>query len=442
MNPKTLMILAGVTVAVGVGAYFASRTPAPTEVGKATSEQAALFPELRTTLAGVIAIEIKDATAAVNLRRADTKSPWTLAEKGDFPIGERVQPLLASLVGLKVIEPKTNKPELFSQIGVADLDKPGSTAKLVTLKDAGGKVVASVLVGNSSTPGDPNFGGGGEGPIFVRKAGENQSYLVNQPVSTDTDAMSWIERNVLQVERNSIKSVTVTRHDDPGFVAGDPVKTNVIETFRDTEKDVNFKVRNLPPGRDLNNPSDSDGPATQVGGVYIEDVRPRTQVDFEKIETGGPVKPAGGKAAFARTTARYAKFDGMVITARVTKQDGKSWVAFDAVFDESERPAVETAKADAPKAEETKDKAVTPEAPKPDAAKAEPRKVEDVKKDVEAFNAKHAKWAYQVQDYAAGQFSARLEDMLKAPEPAKTIGPDPAGPQVPVENPLAPQPPK
>ena len=440
MNPKTLMILAGVTVAVGAGAYFASRTPAPTELGKTTSEQAPLFPELRTSLAGVTAIEIKDATSTVNLRRADAKSPWTLAEKSDFPIGERVQPLLASLVGLKVVEPKTTKPELFAQIGVADVGTPGSTAKLVTLKDAAGKVVASVIVGNSASPGDPNFGGDrSDGPVFVRKAGENQSYLVNATVAADTDAMSWIERSVLQVERNSIKSVTVTRHDDPAFVAGDPVKTNVIETFRDSEKDVNFKVRNLPSGRELSDVGTADGPATPLGAVYIEDVRPRAQVDFEKMEAAGPVKPAGGKAAFARATARYAKFDGMVITARVTKQEGKSWVAFDATFDEKERPAVE-----APKAQDDKTKAVTPEAPKPDAAKPEPRKVEDVKKDVEAFNAKHAKWAYQVQDYAAEQFAARLEDMLKAPEPVKTIGPDAAGPQVPApeENILVPEPPK
>jgi hypothetical protein len=431
------MILAGVTVAIGAGAYFVSRTPAPTEPGSAASEKEAFLPELRTALAGVMSIEIKDPTATVNLRRVDAKSPWTLAEKSDFLVGERVQPLLSSLVFMKVIEPKTSKPELFQQIGVADLDKPGSTAKLVTLKDSSGKVVASLVLGNSGDAGSPSAGG--EGSLFVRKAGENQSYLVSGSVTADTDAMSWIEKTVLQVERNSIKSVTVTRHDDPAFAAGDPAKTNVFEAFRDAEKDVNFKVRNMPAGRELSNESAADAPTTPLGFFSIEDVKPRDQVDFEKLDTGGPVKPAGGKAPFARTTARYAKFDGMVITARVTKQGGKAWIAFDASFDETERPAVE-----APKAEDDKNKPVTPEAPKPEAAKAEPRKIEDVKKDVEAFNAKHGKWAYAVQDFTAGQIATRLEDLLAPPVPSKTTGPEAAGPQVtpPEENILVPEPPK
>jgi hypothetical protein len=417
MNPKTLLILAGVTVAVGVGAYFASRPPASPNATNTIAETAPFLPELRTELAKVTSIEIKDGTRSLNLRRADPKAPWTVAEKDGFPVGERIQPLLAALVEMKVVEPKTSKPELFGLLGVDDVTKAGSTAKLITLKD-GERSVASVLIGNSVEPGDPSFGGGDNSRIFARKAGGDQAFLVTGPVSADTDPMSWIERTVLQVDRNVVKSVTVTRHDDPAFVAGDPVKTNVLEAFRDTEKDLNFKVRNMPAGRELLNESEADKPTTAIGFLSIEDVKPRAAIDFDKTEAAGPVKSPGGKAPFARSTARFAKFDGMVITARVTKQDGKAWLALGAEYDEKERPAPQASPAD---------EKVDPTKPKP--AASEPRKPEDVKKDVEAFNAKHGPWAYLVQEFIAGQLSTRLEDLLKAPPPPTTVGPEPAGPQ-------------
>lgn len=417
MNPKTLLILAGVTVVVGVGAYFASRTPAPQLPGKSVADSAPFLPELRTELAKVTAIEIKDATKTVNLRRTDPKAAWTVAEKDGFPIGDKIQPLLAALTDMKVVEPKTSKPELFGLLGVDEVSKPGSTAKLITLKD-GSRTVASVLIGNSAEPGDPSFGGGDNSRVFARKSGENQAYLVTGPVGADTEPMNWIDPMVLEVDRNSIKSVSVTRHDDPAFVAGDPLKTNVLETFRDSEKDLNFKVRNMPAGRELNTESEADKPTTAIGYLSIVDVKPRAAIDFEKSETAGPVAPAGGKAAFARATTRYAKFDGMVITARVTKQNGQSWVALNAEYDEKERPAPPAKPAD---------EKIDPLKPAP--TPAEPRSPEDVKKDVEAFNAKHGPWAYAVQDFIAGQFSTRLEDLLKPPPPPTTVGPEPAGPQ-------------
>jgi hypothetical protein len=418
MNPKTLLILAGVTVAVGIGAYVASR-PASKPTLPGTAERTPFFPELKGVLAGVTAIEIKDATKSVTIRRADPNSPWTLAEKSDFPVGEKVQPLLASLTGMEILEPKTSRAEFFGQIGVADPDKPGSTAKQVTLKDSGGKAVAAVLVGNSGSAGDPQFGGGDNSSLFVRKTGGEQAFLVTGPVVADTDPMSWIERQVAQIDRNSIKSYAVTRHDDPGFVAGDPVKSNVLEAFRDTAKDVNFKVRNMPSGRELAYEGAADQPTTPLGALYIDDVKPRVAIDFEKTEAPGPVKPAGGKAGFARTTARYVMFDGMVVTARMTKQDGKVWLTLNAAYDEKEAPAAPPPPTDTKEGEKPAD----PTTPTP--------KPEDVKKGVEAFNAKHAAWAYGVADYVGTQIGARLEEMLKPPPAPSTPGPEPAGPNPP-----------
>lgn len=425
MNPRTLMILAGVTAAVAAGAYFVARAPSPRAADSSKVVGKAFLPDLGKSLTSVTVIEVKDATKKVTIQRADSKSPWVVVEKYGFPASDMVRPIFTVLNGMTVIDEKTSKPERYGAIGVADLDKPGSTAKLVTLKDAGGKDVAAVLVGNTGDAGAP---GSRDGSLYVRRVGEAQSYQVSGSLTLETDPMSWVDKTVLQLERNRVKSVTVTRFDDPGYDAADPAKTNVMEAFRENEKDLNFKVRNLPPGRELTYEGAADQPTNPLGYLAIDDVRPREQVDFTKMEGPGLTKPpAGQKAPLARAEARYVCFDGLVLTVKVTKQDGKAWLAIDAAFDEKEIPAAKPEEKKDEKAEGAKK-----DEPKKDEDPAGTRKKpEDVKKEVDELNAKHGKWAYAVPDYAATQIATRLEELLKPPAPAKQAGPEPAGPQTP-----------
>lgn len=436
MNSRNLLILAGATVAVVAGAYVATMSSSNSERSAKAAEGEPFLTGLSDTLKDVTQIEIKDPTRKVTIKRADTKSPWTLGEKFDFPIGDRIQPLLKSLVGMKILEEKTSKPELYQLIGVADLDKAGSTAKQVTLKDASGKTVAAFLVGNSGSGAPDPFGGpAAGGAVYVRRMGEAKSFQVSGPMAADTDPMSWIDKNVLQLERNSIKSVSVERHDDKLADPKDPAKGNVLETFRENEKDLNFKVRNMPPGRELMYEGAADQPTNPLGMLSIDDVAPREKIDFGKMETTatGPVKPDDKQDKFARTTAKYVTFDGMVVTVRATKQDGKCWLALDAAYDEKEAPKADEKKADDKKPEEGKAPEVKPERKKP----------EEVKKDVDAFNTKHGKWAYAVPEYTATQIAARLEDLLKPPAKPTTTGPEQLGPQPsPEDNILVPEPPK
>jgi hypothetical protein len=101
----------------------------------------------------------------------------------------------------------------------------------------------------------------------------------------------------------------------------------------------------------------------------------------------------------------------------------------DAAFDGAEIPKAEEKKDADPKDGEKKD------AEKKDEKKDDPaskRKAPDeVKKEVEAFNAKHGKWAYAVPDYTATQIATKLDELLKPPAPTKVGGPEPAGPQTP-----------
>lgn len=414
MNAKTLGVLSIATVALAGGAFLMTRKP-ETPIAMPGDKQAKLFEGLAGKLASVTTIEMKDDKRTLTLHRADAKSPWTVADRFDYPAVDRASGILVTLASMSIIEEKTSKPERYSRIGVEDPSVAGSTGKLVTLKDATGAVVASLIVGNSGEAGAPVSGD--RSAIHVRRAGEAPSYLVTGSIQADTDPMSWVERTILQLDRNRIKTVNVTRIDDPLFSADDPAKTNVLDIFRDTEKDVNFKVKNLPPGRTLKFEGAGDQPASVLGYLYIEDAKPADQVDFTKIEAAtSPVK-ADPKNPPVRSTSKFVTFDGLVITLKTTKQDGKHWLALSAAFDPAEVVPV-------PPAPEVKPGEKAPEQPKRNTA-------DEVKKEADDINAKLGKWAYAVPEYSMSQLAARLGDLLADP-PAKPEQPGP-----PVGNPGA-----
>ncbi len=412
MNPKNLAVLALLTVVLVAAALVVSR-PKGTEAVKPTDagEARPMMPGVAEKAAGVTAIELKDSNRTLTFKRADAKSPWTIESKFNYPaISNRVNDVLGTIVNLRIAEEKTSKPGRYALIGVNGPDMPGSTGKLVTLKDSAGAPVASLIVGNSGEAGAPDPTSRNRSAFYARSPADAQSYLVFGSLSTETDAMEWIERTVLQVDRTRIKSMTITRHEDAA--SDDPANAGSFELFRENEKDLDFKLRAMPPGRTLKDAYLVDAPASAVGPVMIEDVRPITEVDFTKSEAPGPVAPAAGITPFSRATVRYAMFDGLVVTARVTRKDAKYWAAFEAAFDEKEVAAAPTPTAGTPE---------KPELPAPTRKSAD-----EVKKEAADLSARLVGWAFAIPEANAKQIATRLSDLLQVVKPS---GPEPVGPQ-------------
>lgn len=410
MNAKPLVLLTVATVALAGGAFVMTRKPASSPGEQTSAKAVRLFEGLAGKIASVTSIELKDDKRTLTFRRANGQSPWTVADRFDYPAVDRVGTILVTLASMSILEEKTSKPERYSRIGVEDPSVAGSTGRLVTLKDSAGVAVASLIVGNSGEPGAP-LPGADKSSVHARRMGEPVSYLVSGSLQPDTDPISWIERTILQLDRNRVKSVNVTRLDDPLFSADDPAKTNVLDVFRDSEKDVNFKVKGLPPGRTLKFEGAGDQPATVLGYLYVEDVLPVEQVDFSKVEAtaAGPVMP-DPKTTPVRSSSRFVTFDGLVINVKATKQGGKHWLALSAAFDPAEALP-------APPAPEFKAGEKPPEPPKRKTA-------DEVKKEADELNAKLGKWAYAVPEYSMSQLAARLADLLADP-PAKPEQPGP-----------------
>ncbi len=414
MNTKTVAVLAVLAAGLAVGAYVSTRpAPAPADPQHAGAK---LFPELAGKLNAVASVEIKDANRSLQLRRASEGTPptWVVPEKADYPAEfTRVRDALIGLADATIVEPKTSKPDFYARIGVDGPDKPASTSTLVTLKDSAGAVLASVIVGNASDPGRSS--GGETETRFVRRADEPRSYLVAGRTRFETDVFSWMERVVLQLERNRVKSVRISHATPEGYA---PELPPGLELSRASETTPDFTIVNLPPGRQ---PKDTFAP-NQAGGalsyVSFDDVKPVGEVDFSTLVPSASVaatQPAtpSSEPSFLPANARFATFDGLVITAKVTRKDSLWWLSLTAEFDEKEVVPVPTPPP--PKEGE-------PAPPPPPARKS----ADEVKKEAEALRAKLAPWAFQISEWNGKQLATRLTDLLKEPEPAK--GPEAAGP--------------
>jgi hypothetical protein len=410
MNSKTLAMLAGALVVVGGGAMLVMKQNAPTTSILAGAQK--LSPALADKINDVAKVEVRKGTDTLTLTRSKEgdATVWKLDSRGGYPAkSDKIKELLLAFSEAKLIEPKTDKPDKFSLL---DLQEPGAGANGigVTLSDAAGTPILSVIVGKFAFAAD---GRSGEG-LFLRRAGENQTYLSDLKLQPEAAASGWLVTDVFSTERSRLKSATVAR-----AAAGNVPGETYTVTRSDPSK-AEYSLAEMPAGKELKYPTSATTPSYAVEFVDMADVAPAASIDLSK-------EPVG--------TCTYAMFDGMVITVNLGKQDGKTWMKVSASANFDGIP----------------DAAATPEPAEKDLTKPKPKTHAEIQEEVKGFNAKHAPWAYALVDYKVNQFVPKLEDMIKdieapangtpgaAPGPVPGSGPAPTFPApVPELTPAAP----
>jgi hypothetical protein len=201
--------------------------------------------------------------------------------------------------------------------------------------------------------------------------------------------MEWVERQVLNIPRDRIKSVSVVH----------PADGAEVEVARPAATDKAFTLAAIPQGRELSAPTAPEALVTGVQYLSIDDVRLAGDVGFSQPEA----------------IAVFRTFDGLVITAQTVRKDEKSWVNITAAFEEVPPPPA------------------PPAGPTPEAAPAPPpaptKPAEEVRKEAADLNTKLAAWAFAIPDYKAKNLTASIESFLKPltppPAPPGPIGPPP-----------------
>lgn len=405
MKPKTIAILLVLTAGTVTAAVIARGGRERAGAGSAESGQL-LFPALAARVNEVAALKLVKGAETFEVARGD--KGWGLTSRGGYPVElENVKKAILAVSRLEIVEVKTSKAERYGELGLQEPGSEGADSAQLTLADKSGNAMASVIVGHSSFS-------GAKPTLYVRRAGEAQSYCCKGELTLDTAATRWIKADVLKLDRERTRAVEIDHPDG-----------QVCAIEKSKPEDADFAVRDVPQGRELLSSSTAATLGTALTWLNVDDVKPAAEVDFSAAP--------GPKSVFKC-------FDGLVVAVETTEVDGKTWARFAASFEEPPPPvAPEAPASEAPAAGAAPDESAAPQAapaaavaaatePKAAAPAPKIKSPDDVKKEVEELNARLGGWAYQIPSYKAGTFKKRTEEFLKplpAPEAPAAEAPAP-----------------
>jgi hypothetical protein len=349
---QALAKLAGVTAIAVVLAVVAVWQRAST--GESDFTTVLMFPSLKAEMGNVTAIQVETKTASFNVTR-NAAGHWIIPDKANYPAdGNTVLKTVLGLSELKLVEQRTSRTDWHEKLGVS-LPKSGGTGTLVTMKNAKGEVLASVIVGGAVE----GASAAGQQAVYVRHAQQPQTYVARGNFAPPTEESQWLDKAFIDLARTRVKTASVT-----------PFKGKPYSVTRDKPSDENFRiVEAIPSGRILRTESEPNAIGNALMGMSFDDVKPLASVDFANA-----------------ATASFTTFDGLGLSIKVIEKDRDFWLTVNATHDASVK---------------------APEAEKPGGLKP------DVAKEAKDINATVAGWAYKVPRYKGVLLTTPMEDLLR-----------------------------
>jgi predicted Rdx family selenoprotein len=231
MTPQSFVTLAGVTVAAVALAVISSNTSG---IGNAIADRGdRLFPNLAGAANTVARLEVDlGDTKTIITRDGDTFIDTT-----GYPVNAgTVRELAANLASMQIEEKKTADKARHKDLRLADPDVVNGGERL-TLKTASGGTIADVILGERDLT-----VGGTRGGQFVRKAGEDQTYLVRGSISVPLSRSGWFETQLQQIAAADITGVTLTSGDKTIWSIKRAGSVLVPENLNDGDKPDTSKI--------------------------------------------------------------------------------------------------------------------------------------------------------------------------------------------------------
>lgn len=301
MRNRTLAMLGGaaaISLVLALAAGPGGRETPPQGVG------APLFPALSAAVNDVARVELSGTGGRATLiRRDDGGGPgrWVVAERDSFPASaDAVKNLVVGLAAANLTEPRTATPDLYPRIGVEEPETAGATGVRVSLRRADGGELGAVIVGK---PANPSSIGSGPGQVYLRRAGEPQSWLATTPLDPiRADPVHWLERGLPRPTRDHVVSLEVRE------------PSGAVLTLKRGQgaDDKTFFADGLPKGAVLDELA-----AEEATGALA----------FLSFEDVGDYDPL----LFSMSPLYvYKTRDGGTVRARVARRDGAAWLELSA----------------------------------------------------------------------------------------------------------------
>lgn len=356
-----------------------------------TTDSQALLPDLKSAINSIdeVAVQYPDETVTI-VRQGER---WTAREKSGYraDTGTLRQVLLA-LADASRLEQKTANPEMHDRLGLrAPEDGDG-----VAIRISGDGFEHALILGNVAQ----------ENYRYVRFAGDDQTWLIDQNPELPDDAGGWLDAEVVNIPSADVQSVAIEHAD------GESIR------FSKSSRDAgSFSVADIPADRELTYPGVVNGIAGVLRDLTLDDV----QTEPDNL-------PA------PETTISFTTFDGLAVTVQRFPADAADWFSITArvtetpAGGEASGPAASTADATDP-GEPTGDSRTGD--PAIDSATDETGAPEDVSETVNepappdaetpqsraaAINARTGGWLYRLPDSKGNLLQRRWDDILKEPD--------------------------
>jgi len=294
MHARSLILLASATAAL-VAIAIVVLASGDRGVSRAAPDQSA-FPALAARLGDVASVTVsRDGTTMTLIRDGDN---WLVAEKGNYPANAaKISQIVRAVADLTLVEPKTQNPDLYARLEVEDPGNGKST--LVAVKDKSGGDLAQAIVGKRRYD---RLGAGNDG-VYLRKAGEAQSWLARGTLDPSGDAASWLDRQIIDISEKKIAKATLTQADGSKLV------------ISRSAPEAKFAVEDAPADAKFKSETATSGPATALETLDLDDVKPAGEL------------PVPDKNV---VTASFTTFDGLTVDLRLMERDKADWIAISA----------------------------------------------------------------------------------------------------------------
>ena len=292
-----------------------------------------LLPDLKSQINDIVRVTVTKAEDTVTIR--NDSGTWVLAERQDYPVDTgTLRTLLLTLADARKLEQKTSNPEMYGRLGIEDTsaDSQGTEIRI-----AGSDSEQALILGNLAQ----------RSYRYARIVGEDKSWLIDQNPTLPNSVSAWVLQDILDIDQSRIQSVMITHND------GDAIQ---IDKGNPADKD--YKVANIPDGRELSYASIVDPIAGVLGGLSLQDVA--KDLEAEKNDS--------------TVTTVFNTFDGLEITVDSFLREEDFWVVFQAGG------------------------------------------TDEASDEADEINSRLNGWTFHIQSYKANQLRRRWDDILKAEE--------------------------
>ncbi len=359
MSNKKLAILGLAAVAMVVIAVITAQQ-AQQQPGTESQNQIYLLGGLDPDDIAQIVIQSDDETLTLTRQ----KSGFVVGEKENYPAKtQKVNDVIVDCLDIQTTTLITDDPQNHTELGVTE--EQAATAVRFYRPDA--NLITGIIIGDKKEKGKG---------YFARLVNADHTYEIPSNPWISTDPMEYIDRELINIDTDTIVVVTVSGPNDHYTLLQDPNSRFI--TFKDMPGNVTLKM---------------------------DEARSVVNV-LESIRCDDVIKqPSDLNLVFNRQYVCVMK-DSTVYTLNIAQEAGKTYVTLDADFTDK-TPVMKEKKVESEEALKEKEAKLL------------------ARDNAQLFTERHAGWIYVIPEYKADNLTKSEDDLLEISESQSAV--EPAG---------------